>query len=67
VRASRRGEQRREQSRIVEQRVDALVAKHLLAPLHLARFAARDQSHRELRVISRESVSNVGENHAFSS
>jgi hypothetical protein len=67
VRTLRRVEECADQPRIIEQRIDALVAKRGLALSQLTIVASRDESHRELRVVAGETMSDVGNNHVASS
>ena len=62
----RRGEQRAEEARVVEERVDAAVAQRLLGAVHAPLGRTRDQVQRQLRVLARQTMTGVGENHRAS-
>ena len=62
-RALRRLDDRPHQARVVEQRVDAVVAQGVLGALVLLGAAAGDQAQHELRVVSSETLSDVRKNH----
>src|SRR5688500_1118978 len=56
-----------EQSRVVEQRVDPLVAQLVFGASEVVRRAARDEMQRELPVLPAQPAMHVGDYHPFSS
>src|SRR5262249_14290285 len=63
MRAARVSNQRGRQARVVENRVDSLVGETLLEHTELLARVASENAGRELRVVPRELMTSVGENH----
>src|SRR5690242_21911333 len=63
VRARGGAHDRRRQSRVVEDRVDPLIREALLEFRELRRGASSENAHGQLRVVARETLSRVRENH----
>jgi hypothetical protein len=51
------------QTRIVEHRIDPLLTQHRFGVVGTTGASAREQMHRQLRIITRERFANIREDH----